>query len=78
MVQEKLPDEMFQVRTLNNQLVRLLGGDQGAKIKQGALEYNAYLIKNLVKDYDKLSKSEKTASMEILYLNLSKLALSAD
>ena len=53
-------------------------GDESTKVKQGALEYNAYLIKNLVKEYDNSSNAERAAAMDILYLNLSKLALSAD
>ena len=76
-VQEKLPNEMFQVRTLNNQLVRMIS-DESTKVKQGALEYNAYLIKNLIKEHSTLTEAERATAMDILYVNLSKLALSTD
>lgn len=36
-----------KVLTLRNRLVRLLS-ESGQQTKQGALEYNAYLIKNLI------------------------------
>ena len=38
---------IYQLRTLNNQLVRMVQ-DPAIKVRQGALEYNAYVIKNLL------------------------------
>ena len=53
-------------------------GDDATKIKQGALEYNAYLIKNLMNQNWRMTEVERATTMDILYLNLSKLSLSLD
>ena len=53
-------------------------GDESTKVKQGALEYNAYLIKNLVNEHLCMTEVERATAMDILYLNISKLALSLD
>jgi len=46
--------------------------------KQGALEYNAYLIRNLLKEGSRMTKTEYETCMDFLYLNLKKLSLNAD
>ncbi len=67
--------------TLKNRLVRLLS-EADIQTKQGALEYNAYLIKNLLAEMNKeksdLTEEQKRTAITILYLNLSKLARNAD
>ena len=69
------------VMTLKNRLVRLLS-DQVIQTRHGALEYNAYLIKNLLQEMSKsdstLTHEQKRVAITILYLNLTKLAKSAD
>ena len=76
---EKTSDS--SVLTLKNRLLRLLS-DPDLQAKQGALEYNAFLIKNLVSEMQKsnsdLTQKQKSAALTILYLNLRKLAASAD
>ena len=53
-------------------------GDDATRVRQGALEYNAYLIKNLINEHLCMTEVERATAMDILYLNLSKLALSLD
>jgi len=69
------------VLTLKNRLVRLLS-EPAMQTKQGALEYNAFLLKNLVAEMGKsdseLTATQKKTALTILYLNLAKLAKSAD
>ena len=80
------------VLTLKNRLVRLLS-DPSQQIKQGALEFNAFLIKNLVTDMQQgesednenapatlpaISPEQRKTALSILYLNLIKLASSVD
>lgn len=45
--------------------------DPSLKIKQGALDFNAYLIERLKND-------SQDPCIDLLYLNLRKLAISAD
>ena len=49
---KKTVDLKGQVLTLKNRLVRLLS-EPDTQTKQGALEYNAYLIKNLLSEEEK-------------------------
>ena len=51
--------------------------DKDQKVKQGALEYNAYLIKNLL-DKVESSDSETQGALHLLYSNLVKLARNLD
>ena len=50
--------------------------DKSAVARQGALEYNAYLIKNL--ELAQLTPMQRETAMKALYLNLHKLAESCD
>lgn len=59
-----------QVICLNSAATRLYR-DPHLKVKQGALEFNAYLIK-------RLSVHPEDPCIDLLYLNLKKLANSAD
>ena len=72
--------QVEKVLTLKNRLVRLMNQDPTEmQVKQGALEYNAYLIKNLIKDeVPELTKDQKRTALTMLHLNLSKLADDAD
>ena len=68
--------------TLKNRLVRLLS-EPDTQTRQGALEYNAYLIKNLLAEEQKgdessLTPEQKRTALTILHINLSKLAKNAD
>jgi hypothetical protein len=61
--------------------VRLISNPH-TKVCQGALEFNAYLIKNLLDALSKeevcLTEEEYAACLDMLYLNIKKLARSAD
>ena len=68
--------------TLKNRLVRLLS-EPDTQTRQGALEYNAYLIKNLLAEEQKgdqtsLTPEQKRTALTILHINLNKLAKNAD
>jgi len=54
--------------------------DPAIKVRQGALEYNAYLIKNLLARLvnEEIDESEYQTCLDVLYLNLKKLSYSAD
>lgn len=46
--------------------------------KQGALEYNAYLIKNFLREEQVMTAAQRRTTLTMLYLNLKKLAADAD
>lgn len=71
-----------QVLTLKNRLVRLLS-EPDTQTKQGALEYNAFLIKNLLAEEQKgeastLTPEQRAATLSVLHVNLRNLAQNAD
>ena len=75
----------YYLKTLKTPLTKYLREKvrciEGYEIVQGALDYNAYLIKNLVLNKRKrkiLDKSQKHYVMEELELNIKKLAMLAD
>ena len=47
-------------------------------MRQGALEYNAYLINNLLRYKNTLSEDEIVTALKILQSNLAKLAKNSD
>lgn len=72
---------IYKLRLLNNQLSRFIA-DPHTKLRQGALEFNAYIIKNLLlhlQDPDlPITEEEYAFCLDLLYLNLKKLSQNCD
>ena len=56
---------------INKNTEKLMGSKNKTDLIQCALEYNSYLIENLIKEKDKLNKLEYDAALDRLYNNLS-------
>ena len=56
---------------INKNTEKLMDSKNKTDLIQCALEYNSYLIENLIKEKDKLNKLEYDAALDRLYNNLS-------
>ena len=62
-------DKIFVL--INKNTEKLMDSKNKTDLIQCALEYNSYLIENLIKEKDKLSKIEYDTALDRLYNNLS-------